>query len=135
MTFRNKLGLLINHMIPQKKICFCVKHRMIMWINQSDFDLKKHCSIMQTNWKYILISFQESLHNKFSFCLQFLSFCLQFLSIYSWHFLSTIFRWFFLKKHPKIIPEFSQVQVAETIFLLCQCWFKLKTWIKKLQEN
>ena len=94
--------------------------------NQSEFDLKKHCSIMQTKsykiyWKYILISFKESLHDNFSFCQQFVIlsttniFCLQF------------FYDFFFKKHAIIILQFSQVQVTENIFLLCQCWFELKT--------
>ena len=32
LTFRNKLGLLIDHMFPQKKIRFCGEHRMIMSI-------------------------------------------------------------------------------------------------------
>ena len=97
LTFRNKLGLLIDHMFPQKKICRCGKHRMIRWIKPKWVSFEKHCSIMQTKsykiyWKYILISFKESLHDHFSFCLQFLPFCLQLtFSVYN-------FSIFFFKK-------------------------------------
>ena len=34
-----------------------------------------------------------------------------------------------------IILQFSQVQVAENIFLLCQCWFKLKSCNQKITRK
>ena len=120
-------------MFPQKKICFCGEHGMIMWIQTKVSLISKNivASCRQRVIKHIGDIFYSALGNAntiiflsvYNFCYSFYNFLLSTINIFCLQF----FYDFFKKRHAIIILQFSQVQITQNIFLLCQRWFKLKT--------